>query len=70
VRSAGDLLALLPIAVEGAIDFVSGRPRERNPYSPLHPDAHAAWAWGYDDAQLLLEARGQETFARSLGSAA
>ena len=59
------------VLVEGAVDFFSGRPRDRNPYvSEFEPDSAWAWLAGFDEAQIQLEERGREEAARWLTEAA
>jgi hypothetical protein len=66
--SAADLFG---IVAEGAVDRFCGRPRERNPYCPTSALEHyAAWEFGWDEADHLLELRGAAEAARWLGEAA
>ena len=60
---------LAHVAIEGAVDRFCGRPRNRNPYADA-TDEFEAWAWGWDDADYLLEIRGQKEAARWLSEAA
>ena len=63
-------IELIPIAVEGAVDRFCGRPRDRNPYHPTAAsNHHEAWAWGWDDADHLLEIRGEQEARRWLAEA-
>jgi hypothetical protein len=65
------VISLFPIVVEGAVDRFCGRPRSRNPYSPVSAgDYFYAWLWGWDDADALLELRGRAEAARWLREAA
>ena len=45
------------MAVEGAIDRVCGRPRDRNPYSAAVERWHDSWTFGWDFADELLNGR-------------
>lgn len=64
-------VALAGVLIEGATDYYCGRPRGENPYSYTSAlDAHFAWAWGWDEAKMQLELRGQEEAARWLSEAA
>ena len=64
-------LGLVYIAVEGAVDRFCGRPREKNPYNPACArEWFEAWALGWDDANYLLDVRGQEEIDRWLREAA
>jgi hypothetical protein len=57
----------LGIVIEGAVDRFVGRPLAANPYSPTFAaEAHAAWVFGWRDADFLLAIRGQEEAARWL----
>jgi hypothetical protein len=59
------------ITVEGAVDRILGRPRARNPYSFTEAgDPHDAWDAGWNEADFLLELRGQQEARRWLGEAA
>lgn len=67
----GVSVELLMVAAEGCVDYFVGRPRDRNPYNPVSArDDYEAWLIGWDDAQWLREARGQEAAARWLHDAA
>jgi hypothetical protein len=62
---------LVPIAVEGAVDYFCGRPRNQNPYDrTCAREWFEAWAIGWDDAAHLLEVRGKEEARRWLDVAA
>jgi hypothetical protein len=68
---SGHGIELFSIVVEGAVDRFCGRPRDRNPYSRRYaPHEFEAWSWGWDDADSLLEQRGQQEAARWLREAA
>lgn len=59
------------ILCEGAVDRFCGRPRERNPWTEeTVPEAWEAWNWGWDEADILLEERGQAEASRWLREAA
>jgi hypothetical protein len=67
VTFAPGQLDVFYIGLEGAIDCVCGRPRNRNPYSY----EYARWEWeawdlGWDETRHLLELRGQEEARRWL----
>jgi hypothetical protein len=64
-------LGIVTIAVEGAVDRFVGRPREANPYSKRYARrSWEAWLLGWDDANWLLEIRGEEEARRWLREAA
>lgn len=63
---SGDLAG---VVVEGAVDRFCGRPLAQNPYAAGY-DAADAWAWGWGEADELLEMRGQEEATRWLNEAA
>jgi hypothetical protein len=60
---------LWAIVIEGAVDRFVGRPREHNPYGGGY-DSREAWAFGWDEADWLLDVRGQQEARRWLEEAA
>jgi hypothetical protein len=59
------------IAVEGACDRFCGRPLYRNPYAPtIAQPQFEAWEYGWQEADHLLDVRGQEEASRWLAEAA
>ena len=66
--SRSDPPQLLPMsAIEGAIDFVCGRPIDANPYfGDENRDAQFSWAFGWEYARDLLDLYGQREAARWL----
>jgi ribosome modulation factor len=65
-----DTTPLVCIVIEGAVDRFCGRPRDRNPYAPVHArDYWLAWDFGWQDADHLLEERGAEEARRWLREA-
>jgi hypothetical protein len=61
---------LFSVVAEGCVDFICGRPRSRSPYDPATArDAHEAWLFGWDDAQLLFETRAAKEATRWLEAA-
>jgi ribosome modulation factor len=66
-RDALGAVEIAAISVEGAVDRFVGRPRSRCPYSLQSARALAeCWLLGWDEANGLLEIRGQEEAARWL----
>jgi hypothetical protein len=69
--SEGIPLALVGVVVAAVIDRIAGRPRHANPYNPITAmDAHAAWSWGWDEADALIPLRLQQEAKRWLREAA
>ena len=69
--SAASFVELFSVVSEGCVDRFVGRPRTQNPYNPACALEHfAAWEYGWDDADYLLEVRGREEAARWLREAA
>jgi hypothetical protein len=61
----------LGVVVEGAVDRFCGRPLHANPYCPTYAaEGHAAWVFGWREADELLELRGEEEARRWLTEAA
>jgi hypothetical protein len=64
-------LELIPIVAEGCVDRFVGRPRTRCPYDWRAASDYAeAWFVGWDNADHLLDIRGQEEARRWLEEAA
>ena len=58
------------IVVEGAVDRFCGRPDDANPYSEDYAqEAWASWLFGWREADVLLDWRGQEEAQRWLEAA-
>jgi hypothetical protein len=65
-----NVLDILVVVVEGAVDRFCGRPRRANPYSyATAREGFEAWLVGWDEAGELLEVRGAEEAARWLAAA-
>ena len=63
-------LFLWAIVAEGSFDRFLGRPRDACPYHREARHSHEAWAYGWEEADWLLEVRGMDEVRRWLREAA